>query len=97
MIEAEKILIKNLVTEKSTIAASHENKYTFKVSPKANATAVKQAVESAFDGIDVVKVNIMNVKPKAKRSRTKRGVVGYKSGYKKAIVTLKAGQTLDLV
>lgn len=99
MIQADKILIKPIVSEKAALAAATHNQYTFKVHSEANAVAVAQAVEYAFKEkkVEVVKVNIINVKPKFKRSRTQRGKMSRKSGYKKALVTLKPGQTIDLI
>jgi large subunit ribosomal protein L23 len=97
MLSAEKIILKTVVTEKATAASSNLNCYTFKVSPGANKISVAQAVEAAFPNVDVQQVRIINVRPKLKRSRVRRGDYGVKPGYKKAIVTLKAGQTLDIV
>ena len=80
------IIKKPVITEASMLAMD-EKKYTFDVDVRANKTLVKQAVEASFDGVKVAKVNIMNVKPKAKR-------VGKYSGFtnkrRKAIVTLTA-------
>ena len=47
-------------------------------------------------GVKVINVNTINVKPKAKRDRTRRNKLGFKSGFKKAIVTLKSGDSIDL-
>lgn len=85
------VLTKPVVTEKTTLL-NELNKYTFKVAPDANKNNVKLAVEEIFD-VKVSKVNVLNVKGKVKRFR---GRVGKQSGYKKAIVTLAEGQTLDL-
>ncbi|MCD8483851.1 MAG: 50S ribosomal protein L23 [Verrucomicrobia bacterium] len=95
MAEPIRILKKHLVTEKATEAASNLNQYYFSVATDANRIAVKQAVEKQF-GVEVVSVNIANVKPKAKSNRMRRGVTGKKSGYKRAIVRLKAGQSIAL-
>ena len=91
MIAADRILIELMVTEKSTLLQSTSNKYTFKVHPDTNRRAVADAIEQTFDGVKVDRVNIINVKPKAKPDRTRRGRVGFKSAYKKAIVSLKEG------
>ena len=96
MINAANILLETIVTEKAASSSAKANAYTFRVSPNANKVSVSQAVEKAF-GVSVVKVNILNVKPKLKRDRMRRGAYGIKSGYKKAIVTLKAGDSIDLV
>ncbi len=78
------VIIKPVITEKSMDDA-RERKYTFKVAPNSNKTEVKLALEEIF-GIEIEKVNIMNVKGKLKRmGRT----VGRTPDSKKAIVTLK--------
>lgn len=91
MIEAHQILLDTIVTEKATQIQSTHNKYSFKVHPDTNRKAVAAAIEETFPNTKVRKVNIINVKPKAKPSRVKRGQIGYKPGYKKAIVTLSEG------
>lgn len=96
MAEPTKIIIQHVVTEKATEATSHLNQYTFKVAGGSNRVSVKDAIERQF-GVTVQAVNILNVKPKFKRDRYRRGGVGRKPGYKKAIVRLKAGETIDLI
>jgi len=77
------IIIKPVITEGS-MDATQEKKYTFKVAVDANKTEIKKAVEEIF-GVDVKKVNVMNVNGKLKRlGRTQ----GRTASYKKAIVTL---------
>ena len=77
------IIIKPVITEGS-MDATQEKKYTFKVAVDANKTEIKNAVEEIF-GVDVKKVNVMNVNGKLKRmGRTQ----GRTASYKKAIVTL---------
>ena len=77
------ISIKPVITEGS-MDATQEKKYTFKVAVDANKTEIKKAVEEIF-GVDVKKVNVMNVNGKLKRlGRTQ----GRTASYKKAIVTL---------
>ena len=80
-----------VVTEKSE-TAKQTGKYTFKVDPKANKLEIKEAIEKLFN-VKVESIRTINVKPKKKR-------VGRYSGLtnrtKKAIVTLKEGQTIDL-
>ncbi len=80
-----------LVTEKSQVA-SEQNKFTFTVSPFATKGKVKQAIESVF-GVTVKKVNIVVTKGKTK---VFRGKAGKRKDVKKAIVTLNAGQSIDL-
>lgn len=95
MIQPERIIVRHLITEKATAASSNLNQYYFQVSPGANRVAVKQAIEKEFE-VEVVQVNILNTKPKIKRNRMRRGGHGLQSGYKKAIVRLKSGQSLAL-
>ena len=77
------IILKPVITEGS-MDATQEKKYTFKVAVNANKTEIKKAVEEIF-GVDVKKVNVMNVNGKLKRlGRTQ----GRTASYKKAIVTL---------
>ena len=80
-----------IITEKATIL-SEQNKTVFKVHKKANKKIIKKNIEKLFK-VNVVKVNIINSKTKFK---IKHGKKSYKSGYKKAIVTLKKGQSIDL-
>ena len=80
-----------VVTEKST-NLSEQNKIVFKVPPGANKTNLKSSIEKIFK-VNVTKINIIN-----KKNRTKftRGRTVKVKGYKKAIVTLKKGQSIDL-
>lgn len=96
MVFPDQVIVKHVVTEKATEATSHLNRYTFRVAGSANRVSVKEAIEKQF-GVSVLSVNILNVKPKAKSNRTRRGNAGVKSGYKKAIVRVKDGDTIDLV
>ena len=79
------------ITEKST-AMSEFNKVVFKVAKKANKNFIKKSIEKIFK-VNVIKINTINIKGKTKLVRNKKS---YKSGYKKAIVTLKKGQSIDL-
>ena len=94
MSEAVNILLEALLTEKATRLNPYDQ-YLFKVHPSATRTQVAEAVETTF-GVKVKRVNTMNVKPKLKRDRTRRNRLGSKGGMKKAIVTLKKGQSIDL-
>lgn len=79
------VIIKPVISERSMDIAQ-DKKYTFKVAVDANKTEIKQAVEEIF-GVEVKKVNVMNMDGKLKRmGRTE----GRRSAYKKAIVTLTA-------
>ena len=80
-----------IITEKATIL-SEKNKTVFKVHKKANKQIIKKNIEKLFK-VNVVKINIINRKPKTKMKQGKKSV---KSGYKKAIITLKKGQSIDL-
>ena len=80
-----------IITEKATIL-SEQNKTVFKVHEKANKKNIKKNIEKLFK-VNVIKVNIINRKAKLK---LKQGRKSFKSGYKKAIVTLKKGQSIDL-
>ena len=80
-----------IVTEKATIL-SEQNKTVFKVHNKANKKSIKKNIEKLFK-VNVVKINIINQKTKIKM---KQGKKSCKSGYKKAIITLKKGQSIDL-
>lgn len=85
------VIVRPIVTEKSTQAAEH-NKITFKVSQTATKADVKAAVESIFK-VKVKKVNTINIDGKMKKFR---GRDGQRNDLRKAVVTLEAGQTLDL-
>ena len=95
MKETVSILNQALLTEKATMLSANLNKYSFIVSSSASRTNVKTAVENAF-GVKVLKVNVLNVKPKAKRDRTRRNKQGFTSSFKKAVITLQAGDSIDL-
>lgn len=88
------IIRRPLVTEKSSFLADLQNQYTFVVDPKANKLQVKQAIELAWPEVTVEKVRIANMP--AKRARRWRRVTVRKPGWKKAIVTLVPGDTIDL-
>ena len=84
-------IISPLVTEKST-NLSEQNKITFKVNSKANKKNLKTNIEKIFK-VNVTKINIINKKARIKTTRGKKVRV---KGYKKAIITLKKGQNIDL-
>jgi len=81
------------LTEKSTLLSEKQNKYVFRVSPRANKIQIKQAVERLFQK-KVVDVNTCNYTGKQKRVR---GPLGRRAHWKKAIVTLAEGEKIDLV
>ena len=84
-------IISPIVTEKST-NLSEQNKIIFKVNAKANKKNIKTNIEKIFK-VNVTKVNIINKKTRIKTSRGKKVRV---KGFKKAIITLKKGQNIDL-
>ena len=86
----DKIVSPN-VTEKST-SLSEYNKVVFKVSKNANKKSIKKSIEKIFK-VNVVKINTVNIREKVKIVRNKKA---FKPGYKKAIITLKKGQSIDL-
>jgi len=90
------IIIKPIVTEKQTqITEKIANRVGFRVSPDANKLEIKAAIEDLY-GVTVVRVNTMNYDGKRKSRYTKSGTVsGKEAAYKKAIVTLKKGDTID--
>ncbi len=81
------------LTEKSTLLSEKQNKYVFRVSPRANKIQIKSAIERLFQK-KVVDVNTCNYSGKWGRVR---GPLGRKANWKKAIVTLKEGDKIDLV
>lgn len=84
------------ITEKATDLAEN-NKYVFKVRPKANKIEVKKAIESLYE-VKVDKVNMTTIRPKKRRlGRYEGWKGGLKKGSKKAVVTLVKGQTIDLI
>ena len=95
MKEPVTILSEALLSEKATMLSANLNKYVFSVHPAANRRQIKDAVESSF-GVTALKVTTLNVKPKSKRDRSRRNKLGFTSHSKKAIVTLKAGDSIDL-
>ena len=84
-------IISPLVTEKST-NLSEQNKIVFKVPANANKKNLKNNIEKIFK-VNVMKVNIINKKNKTKLTRGRKVKI---SGFKKAIITLKKGQSIDL-
>jgi large subunit ribosomal protein L23 len=90
------ILIKPILTEKANAQQEKLSRYAFKVNRRANKLEIKTAVEQ-FYGVNVVDVNTLVVPGKSKTRSTKSGIIsGVKSGYKKALVTVAEGETIDL-
>lgn len=89
------ILKKPLLTEKVSKLTEKLNRYAFIVDPKANKIQIKGAVEAMY-GVNVEAVNTMRYEGKLKSRNTKAGSVsGRPSKYKKAVITVKDGETID--
>ncbi len=90
------VLVRPIITEKVNGQMENEGRYTFVVDKKANKLEIAKAVEE-FYGVKVMDVNTLVVPGKSKSRFTKSGFIeGVKSSYKKAIVTLAEGETIDL-
>lgn len=85
------IIIRPVITEKATELAK-QNKYVFRVHKKANKDMIEKAINSIF-GVTPLKVNVMIVRGKRKRVRYN---YGYTASWKKAIVTLKEGDKIEV-
>lgn len=85
-----------LLTEESQIQATKGPQYTFKVNPNANKKQIREAVEFIFPNIKVIRVNTMNYEGKLRRQFTAK-TAGRKAAWKKAIVTLRAGDSIELI
>ena len=95
------IIIKPMIGEKATRFIESQRKYVFQVNKKANKIDIKRAVQEKFN-VEVSKVGIMNYKGKKKNASVKSdGKVlrtsGFKSSWKKAVITLKEGFKIDLM
>lgn len=90
------VLIKPILTEKANAQQESLRRYAFKVARKANKLEIKKAVEAMY-GVTIIDVNTIVVPGKNKTRYTKKGFVqGQKSAYKKALVTVAEGETIDL-
>ena len=89
------IIIKPIVTEKMSMLSEKLNRYGFRVAKEANKLQIQEAVQDMY-GVTVVAVNTLNCAGKTKTRYTKSGIITGKSpSYKKAIVTLQEGDTID--
>jgi large subunit ribosomal protein L23 len=86
-------VIRRPITSERNTDLMAQGRYTFEVAPDANKIQIKEAVETAFE-VTVVAVNTLNVHRKRRRERTR--LRGYRSGWKKAIVTLAPGQKIEI-
>jgi large subunit ribosomal protein L23 len=90
------VLRKPLITEKAT-KVGHQNQYVFEVAPDANKLQIRAAIKQMFD-VDAVSVRTVRTKGKVKSRMTRQGLqIGRTNLKKKAYVTLKEGQTIDIV
>ncbi|HQO00835.1 MAG TPA: 50S ribosomal protein L23 [Spirochaetota bacterium] len=89
--DVNEVIIKPVLSEKSTQMAEL-GKYVFRVAMKANKVMIKRAVKEIFD-VETEQVNVIRVRGRRKRVRYK---YGYTASWKKAIVTLKKGQKIEL-
>lgn len=89
------IIVKPIITEKITKDGEVFNRFGFVVDRKANKVQIKKAVEATY-GVTVVSVNTMNVRPDRTTKYTKSGLISGKSNaYKKAVVQVQEGETID--
>jgi large subunit ribosomal protein L23 len=89
------ILRKPIITEKSSYQSSELNQYVFEVHRKATKAQIKEAVETLFE-VTVLRVNVINVPAKRSRRARSRRVLVRRPGFKKAIITLAAGDSIDV-
>ena len=94
MKDAYQIIRYPLITEKSTILREEKSKYTFRVDKRANKVEIKKAIESIFPDVEVISVNTLNVKGKPRRFRYNKR--GKSPDWKKAIVTLRPGDSIEI-
>ena len=89
------IIIKPIITEKATKQSEVSNRFGFVVDKKANKVQIRKAVEATY-GISILSVNTMNYRADRTTKYTKSGLIsGKTSAYKKAIVQVKEGETID--
>jgi large subunit ribosomal protein L23 len=94
--KASDVLIKPILSEKANKQATANNRYSFVVDKKANKLEIKKAIET-FYGVQVQDVNTLVMPSKLKAKYTKSGfLVGRKPSKKKAVVTLIAGESIDI-
>ena len=95
-VDAHHIIKSPIITEESQIQTAKGNQYTFRVDSKANKIQIRHAGEDVFPDVKVVRVNTMNYEGKMRRQFGSRQV-GRRSNWKKAIVTLRDGDKIDLI
>ena len=89
------VILKPVVTEQAVQQQELHNKYTFRVHPRANKPMIRRAVEELFK-VKVKKITTLNV-PAKRKGRQRTGRVGFSTAWKKAVVTLRDGDTIELV
>jgi large subunit ribosomal protein L23 len=94
------IIVRPVISEKTIDLSTREpnHRYTFEVHPDANKIQIKAAVEELYrkENVSVVRVNVLTTQAKEKRRGTRRGrIVGHTTPWRKAIVTLAAGQKIE--
>jgi len=89
------VLVRPLITEKSSYQSGKLNQYSFVVADKATKTMVKDAIETLFD-VSVVRVNIINAPAKRGRRARSRRLLVRRPGFKKAVITLADGESLEI-
>ena len=89
------ILRRPIITEKSAHQSAKLNQFAFEVDPRATKAQIKDAVETLFD-VTVLRVNTINQPAKRNRRMRNRRLLNRKPAYKKAIVTLESGDTIDV-
>ena len=95
MKESVTILEEALLTEKASMLSANLNQYLFSVSKFSSKQNIKDAIQNTFN-VTVLKVNTLNVKPKTKRDRMRKNRLGKTTATKKAIITLKSGDSIEL-
>ena len=90
--EARRLIFSPLITEKGTGLQEKHNQYLFRVAPRANKIEIKQAIEKLFE------VKVAGVRTSRVRGKTRRigRTIGHRPNWKKAVVTLKEGDTINL-
>ncbi|MCK5862325.1 MAG: 50S ribosomal protein L23 [Candidatus Hydrogenedentes bacterium] len=98
MLEYHKIIDRPIITEESQILRENGNHYVFRVNPSANKRQIKEAIEAMFrkEEIEVVSVNTMNCRGKV-RGQAGRRSTGRRPHWKKAIITLRKGDAIELI
>lgn len=90
--EARNVIVSPVVTEKATVLQEKANQYTFRVHPRANKIQIIQAARKLFN-VGIVDVRVIRVRGKERRIGRSRG---FRPSWKKAILTVKAGEKIEL-